>query len=102
MSATTVTLASVIDWAGYSHAVRALRSAQVPPSGVRWRVDGVAEGTEDLFDTAPARRASDLPAAAPMALPRTFVDAAHEVFLHSDGERFALIHRMALRIGDDG
>ena len=97
-----VTLASVIDWEGFSHAVRALRSQGVDPSELRWHVDGVDAGTGHLFDTAPACRASDMPAAAPLALRRAFVDAAREVFLHADIQRLSLIHRLALRIADDG
>ena len=36
-----------------------------------------------------------------MTLPRAFVDAAREVFLHADPRRLPLIHRLALRIADD-
>jgi probable DNA metabolism protein len=102
MSDIAVTLASVTDWAGFSHAVRALRSQDVEPSQVRWRVDGADVGNADLFDTAPVLRSSDLPSAASLALPRGFVDGAREVFLHADDQRLPLIHRLALRIADDG
>jgi DNA polymerase len=102
MNDTAVTLASVIDWAGFSHAVRALRASGVAPSEVRWHVEDADERTGDLFDTAPVNRASDLPSAASLVLPRPFVDAAREVFLHSDAQRLPLIHRLALRIADDG
>jgi len=40
-------------------------------------------------------------AAGTLPLPRGFVDAAREVFLHADPARLPLIHRMAARIADD-
>ena len=47
-------LASVVDWAGFSRAVRALRAEGVAPDGVRWRIAGRSTAA-DLFDAAEAR-----------------------------------------------
>jgi uracil-DNA glycosylase len=96
-----VRLDSVVDWAGFSRAVRALRTQAVAPGDVRWRIEGDDGGTDDLFEAADERRASALDGDSPMSLPRSFVAAAREVFLHADPGRLPLIHRLALRIADD-
>ena len=101
MTAAAIHLDSVVDWAGYSRAVRALRAEGVAPEHVRWRIDGDDERTEDLFEAVDEHRASALSADSAMSLPRSFVDAAREVFLHADPRRLPLIHRLALRIADD-
>ena len=99
-----IRLDSVVDWPAFSRAVRALRGEGVLPEQVRWRIAGVDDGRgHDLFeaDEGVERRAETLPLASPMPLPRGFVDAAREVFLHADPQRLPLIHRLALRIADD-
>jgi DNA polymerase len=102
MDAIAVRLDSVVDWAGFSRAVRALRAEGVAPERVRWRIDGEDDATtDDLFEVVPERRASALTAASTLSLPRSFVDAAREVFLHADPRRLPLIHRLASRITDD-
>ena len=102
MSRTTaIRLASVVDWPGFSRAVRALRAESIAPEHVRWRVGGDQGLADDLFDPAVERGAGELPAGPALALPRSFVDAAREVFLHVDPSRWPLIHRLALRIADD-
>ena len=101
MTSIAIGLDSVVDWAGFSRAVRTLRAERVAPEQVGWRIDGEDGGTGDLFGTADERRASALADDAAMSLPRPFVDAAREVFLHADPGRLPLIHRLALRIADD-
>ncbi|MCK9685167.1 UdgX family uracil-DNA binding protein [Scleromatobacter humisilvae] len=101
MAAITVRLDSVVDWPGFARAVRALRAEGVAPECVRWRVDGDDGGTPDLFEAGDVRRAGAMSGDAAMSLPRTFVDAAREVFLHADPRRLPLIHRLAARIADD-
>jgi len=96
-----VRLDSVVDWAGFSRTVRALRAQAIAPEDVRWRIDGDDGCTDDLFEAADERRASALDGDSPMSLPRSFVAAAREVFLHADPGRLPLIHRLALRIADD-
>jgi len=96
-----IRLDSVVDWGGFSRAVRALRARGVAPAQVRWRIDGDEDATADLFDVGDEQRAGALPGDSPMSLPRSFVDAAREVFLHADPCRLPLIHRLALRIADD-
>ena len=103
MTVVEIRLASVVDWPAFSRAVRALRNEGVAPERVRWRVAGEDDGAADLFedDATRVRDASDLASAAAMPLPRSFVDAARQVFLHADPCRLPLIHRLALRIADD-
>ncbi|MFL6697693.1 MAG: UdgX family uracil-DNA binding protein [Vitreoscilla sp.] len=102
MAALAIRLDSVVDWDGYARAVRWLRAEGVAPECVRWRIDGEdADLTEDLFDASEERRASALASGSAMCLPRSFVEAAREVFLHADPGRLSLIHRLASRIADD-
>ena len=102
MNSLAIRLDSVVDWAGFSRAVRALHAEDVAPENVRWRIDGDDDGaTVDLFESMVERRAGELAAASVLSLPRAFVDAAREVFLHADPQRLPLIHRLALRIADD-
>ncbi len=100
MTVVAVRLRSVVDWAGFSQAVRALRAEGVAPADVRWRVDGAEDAVADLFDTRVERPASDMASSGSLPLPRSFVDAAREVFLHADPARLSLIHRLALRIAE--
>ena len=100
MNSVAVRLGSVVDWAGFSQAVRALRGEGVAPEDVRWRIDGADDAVADLFDTSVERRASEMASSGTLPLPRSFVDAAREVFLHADPSRLPLIHRLALRIAD--
>jgi len=99
---TRVELASVTDWVGYSRAVRRLLADGVAPEQVRWRIAG--ETPADLFDAdgdaAPSSAGafSEPPA---LHLPRRFVEAARDAFLHADEARFALLHRLSMRIAAD-
>ena len=102
MTALAIRLDSVVDWAGYARAVRSLRAEGVAPERVQWRIDGDEAGaSQDLFEAVDERRASALAGGSAMSLPRSFVDAAREVFLHADPRRLSLIHRLASRIADD-
>ncbi|HEX4509931.1 MAG TPA: TIGR03915 family putative DNA repair protein, partial [Burkholderiaceae bacterium] len=88
-------LSSVTDWDGYSRTIRGLLAGQVAPEEVHWHCAG--ESAPDLFDPPPAEfmPAGDPPA---LSLPRAFVEAARDVFLHADPGRHALLHRMSARI----
>ena len=101
MSTVVVRLVSVIDWPGFSQAVRALRAEGVAADEVLWRIDGADDAAPGLFDVGEERRADEMVSAVAMPLARGFVDAAREVFLHADPGRLPLIHRLALRIADD-
>ena len=102
MAATLVRLESVVDWPGFSRAVRGLRAAGVAPEQARWRAADAGEAaTTDLFEAEVEHRPDELPEGPPLSLPRAFVEAAREVFLHADPQRLPLLHRMALRIADD-
>ncbi|MGN6526846.1 MAG: UdgX family uracil-DNA binding protein [Burkholderiaceae bacterium] len=95
---TAVALEGVTDWDGFSRAVRALVARGVAPEAVRWRIAG--EEHADLFGDA-AVRAHALPEPPPLRLPRAFVEAAREVFLHAAPDRFALLHGLAARVAAD-
>ncbi|MDF0489329.1 UdgX family uracil-DNA binding protein [Sphingomonas sp. H39-1-10] len=79
------------DFDGWRDGVRAAVHADIPPERIVWRV-GSEPG--ELFGT-PA------PAAAPTAgftVPRAFVDLARTAILHTDRERFALLHTLLVRL----
>ena len=102
MATMVIRLASVVDWPGFSRAVRGLRVDGVVPEQVRWRTaDPSDAATADLFDDDVDHRPDELPDGPAPSLPRAFVEAAREVFLHADPQRLPLLHRMALRIADD-
>lgn len=103
MPALVVRLDSVVDWPGFSRAVRALRAVGVAPGQVTWRVAGTDHPAPGLFDAHfdDERRAAHMVAPGTMPLPRAFVGAAREVFLHASAQRLPLIHRLAVRIADD-
>ena len=102
MATMVIRLESVVDWPGFSRAVRGLRVAGVAPEEVRWRVPDAGEAvTADLFDVDVEHAPDELPDGASLTLPRAFVEAAREVFLHADPHRLPLLHRLAWRVADD-
>jgi len=102
MKRITVRLGSVVDWAGFARAVRALRVQGVAPEHVGWCVASDTEAaTADLFDAQDAVCPDELADGPALALPRSFVEPAREVFLHADPQRWPLLHHLALRIADD-
>ncbi|WP_066650886.1 MULTISPECIES: UdgX family uracil-DNA binding protein [Sphingomonas] len=85
-------LESEDDFDGWRAAVRALVSEGIAPDEVVWQV-GDARG--DLF----AAQSIDTSAAtAEFSVPRPFIDLARKVVLHTDPERFALLHRLLVRL----
>lgn len=80
------------DFDGWRTAVRALVNEGVAPEEVVWQV---GDANSDLF-AGPPTVASDAPAA--FSVPRPFVDLARKVVLHRDPERFALLHRLLVRL----
>ena len=85
-------LESEDDFDGWRAAVRALVSEGIAPDEVVWQV-GDARG--DLFAAQPID-ASVAPAG--FSVPRPFIDLARKVVLHTDPERFALLHRLLVRL----
>jgi probable DNA metabolism protein len=96
-----VALRSVTDWTGFSRAVRALHAQGVAPQHVLWRTDDAP--APDLFDAGGDAfvDAHALPQSPPLHLPKSFVDEAREVFLHSDDGRLSLLHQMVAQIAVD-
>src|SRR5689334_12726689 len=88
-----VTLAAPDDFEGWRDAARDLAEAGVPASAVVWQVEG---GEPDLFGSDAKQ-----PPAPSFPVPRAFVDLAKMVVCHSDGERFALLYAMLLRLKTD-
>jgi uracil-DNA glycosylase len=102
----TANLAHPGDWAGFTQAVRGFVQQGVAWDAVDWRVaDGAgmmlgmaadAPGASDATDGA-AGPAGDTHHT-PIRMPRSFVDVAQAVMLHSDPTRYLRLHRMVQRI----
>ncbi|OYY89242.1 MAG: uracil-DNA glycosylase [Sphingomonas sp. 28-66-16] len=82
------------DFEGWRGAVRTLMAQGVPPDQVVWQV---GDDAGDLFGD--GITAGDR-AAASFTVPRAFVDLARKAVLHTDPERFALLHRLLVRLRD--
>lgn len=87
-----VRLAGQTDFAGWREAARRLVTNDVAPENVTW--DAGAEG--DLF--AGGADLPEVPDAATLNVPRTFVDLAEQVACHSDPQRFSLLYRILFRL----
>jgi uracil-DNA glycosylase len=87
-----VTLEAEDDFDGWRDAVRGLVLDHVPPDQVVWQV---GETPGDLFagqmPVMPADRGA-------FSVPRAFVDLARSTILHSDRQRFALLHTLLDRV----
>lgn len=91
-------LASEIDFEGWRTAARAFRVSGVQPEEAVFRVAGSA-GQGGLFDTGPP--STPVPADAPFAVSRAFVDVARAVILHRSADRFDLLYRLLWRMRDE-
>ena len=87
-----VTLASEDDFDGWRDAVRGLVLDDVPPGEVSWQVGD--EPGELFVGQAPVAA----PAPGAFNVPRPFVDLARTAILHSNRERFALLHTLIVRV----
>ena len=87
----TVTLESQDDFDGWRDGVRAAVLDGISPDRIVWRV-GADPG--ELFGTTPS---APVPAAG-FSVPRAFVDLAKKAILHTDRERFALLHTLLVRM----
>ena len=83
----SVTLDAPDDFEGWRDAVRRLITAGVDPAQVAWHVAGDAG---DLFGAGEAVPGD----AAQLAVPKAFIPLARAAILHSDPERFGLLHRL--------
>ncbi len=88
----TVTLDAEDDFEGWRTAVRALVLEGVTPDQVVWQIGTQAS---DLFGTPTA--SIDAPPGS-FSVPRPFVDLARKAILHTDPERFALLHMLLVRL----
>ena len=91
-----VPLAAPDDFDGWRDNARRLLMADVPPDRVSWSEPGGACG--DLFADS-GKRLPSLPAdAAPLRVPRAFLQLAQKAILHRDSARFALLYRLLWRL----
>ncbi|SHJ66586.1 DNA polymerase [Bradyrhizobium lablabi] len=89
-----ITLDSETDFEGWRKAARGLVLHHVPPSEVKWSVQGNAP---ELFE----RSATTSPLEAPQGrfnVPAKFIQLAQSAILHRDGERFAMLYRLLWRL----
>lgn len=88
----TVTLEAEDDFEGWRTAIRTLVLEGVTPDQVVWQV---GEAASDLFGT-PGSVVT--PPLGSFSVPRPFVDLARKAILHTDPERFALLHTLLVRL----
>jgi probable DNA metabolism protein len=88
-----VTLEAEDDFDGWRDAVRGLVLDQVPPGQVVWQVGDDDPG--ELFTGQMPLVSTDRGA---FSVPRTFIDLARSAILHSDRQRFALLHTLLARV----
>ncbi|HWU74320.1 MAG TPA: UdgX family uracil-DNA binding protein [Sphingomonas sp.] len=88
-----VTLEAEDDFEGWRDAVRGLVLDQVPPDQVVWQVgdDDPGELFTGQMPVLPADRGA-------FSVPRAFIDLARSAILHSDRQRFALLHTLLDRV----
>lgn len=87
-----VTLGAADDFDGWRDAARTLVLGDVPPDQVVWQV---GDGPGELFG---GQVPADAPPAGAFSVPRPFIDLARNAILHSDRERFALLHALLVRL----
>ncbi len=88
----TVTLDAEDDFEGWRTAMRTLVLEGVTPDQVIWQVGKAAS---DLFAT-PGPVVTPPPGS--FSVPRPFIDLARKAILHTDPERFALLHTLLVRL----
>lgn len=88
----TVTLDAEDDFEGWRTAMRTLVLEGVMPDQVIWQVGKAAS---DLFAT-PGPVVTPPPGS--FSVPRPFIDLADKAILHTDPERFALLHTLLVRL----
>jgi len=90
----SVALAGPADFSGWRAAARDLICANVRPDQVEWLEDGASAS---LFGTGLAT-ATHTEADAPFTVPRSFLELAADVALHSDPAKFPLLYRLLWRL----
>ncbi len=88
-------LAGETDFDGWRKAARAFRQAGAPPERTAFRVGPGGEGLFDERLPGPARDA------APINVPKAFLDLAQDVVLHRSEDRFDLLYRLLWRLGEE-
>ena len=81
------------DYDGWRAAARRFVQARIDPADIVWTV---GDTTSDLFGGE-----TILPTGKPFSVPKSFVELAETVVLHSDPERFALLYALLCRVRDE-
>lgn len=89
-----VRLAHETDLAGFRREARALLARGVPPDRVAWSA-GAAD--DDLFAGDAAPPAEDAPGTG-VHVPPAFLELCHDVVLHREAQRFALLYQLLWRL----
>jgi DNA polymerase len=92
------TLSHAADFAGWRGAARGFLARNISPGDIAWRVGAAPD---DLFAIAPHEPAPPPAEAAPLRVPRDFVELAELVACHKDEGRFALLYRLIWRLRED-
>ena len=83
----SVTLEAPDDFEGWRSAVKRLIGAGVDPAQVVWKVAGQGGDLFGKTDTLPEKDVA-------LAVPKAFIPLARTAILHSDAERFVLLHQL--------
>lgn len=86
------------DLAGFRREARALLARGVPPHEVHWRAGAPHE---DLFAGSAQPPAEEVPEAGGVNVPAAFLELCHQVVLHRDLQRFALLYRLLWRLAHE-
>ncbi|HEX2545678.1 MAG TPA: UdgX family uracil-DNA binding protein [Ramlibacter sp.] len=82
------------DLAGFRREARVLLARRVRPEEVHW---SAGPAHDDLF-AQEADAAYDAPADSPVSVPPAFLELCHDVVLHREPQRFALLYRLLWRL----
>lgn len=83
------------DLAGFRREARALLVRGVPPQEVHW---SAGASHDDLFAGSVEPQAQELPESGGVNVPAAFLELCHQVVLHRDPQRFALLYRLLWRL----
>ncbi len=88
-------LAGPADFSGWRREARRLALSGIAPEAVAWLV---GEDGGGLFAAAPDLKDAASQAGVALTVPRGFIALAETVICHRDPGRFALLHRLLLRL----
>ena len=86
------------DLAGFRREARALLARRVPPEQVTW---SAGEWQDDLFAAGDAAPPAEPPPETGITVPPAFLELCHNVVLHREPQRFALLYRLLWRLAHE-